>query len=318
VNSGNTLVSIVIVSYNTCNLTDDCIASVKAQTQCAYELIVVDNNSTDETISMLNSKYPECILIANSSNPGFAKANNQGFSIAKGKYYLLLNPDTVILDNAIDKLAGFMEINPEVGASGPRNYSPCMQLQHNCDHFPSLWIDFTRYVRFRMAFPNSKLFNAYEMNYWNYSELRKVDRIAGCSLMVRADIYKKLEGLDGSYFMYYEETDLCYRIYKCGYSVVYFPEAAIIHYWGESSKSAKQESVIDKVNMTHYLKSKYYFYRKNYSPMHAVLARSLDFSYGLILWLKNIMRNDPAIRADRLRKARLFIKHTTDLRPNDV
>ena len=301
-------VSTVIVSYNTCNITDECIASVKAQTRCSHEIIVVDNNSTDDTLNMLKTKYPEVTLIKNPSNTGFAKANNQGFAIAKGKYFFMLNPDTVILDRAIDKLVGFMENNPDVGACGPRNYSPDMELQHNCDHFPSIWKDFTRISRLSAVFPNSKLFNAAQMKYWNYSGSRKVDRITGCSLMIRSDIYKRLGGLDSNYFMYCEETDLCYQMRKSGQSVVYFPEAAIIHYGGESAKKDLLESYPGKTNWDYFIKSKYYFYEKNYSLLHAMLARAFDLCHGLIYWLTALMQKNSSVRACRIQNGRSVMK----------
>ena len=114
-------VSIVIVSYNTCLLLDECIASVVRETKRPHEIIVVDNASTDDSCTMLRDKYPEVILLQNNCNVGFARANNQGFVLGTGRYFLMLNPDTVVLDGALDKLVDFMDANPYAGICGSRN-----------------------------------------------------------------------------------------------------------------------------------------------------------------------------------------------------
>src|SRR5208337_1918906 len=152
-------VSVVIVSYNTCRILDECIVSIKRVTTCPYEIIVVDNASADDSCGMLREKHPDVTLIENSENAGFARANNQGFAIAQGKYFFMLNSDTVILDHAIDKLVGFMERSPDVGICGPRNIGRDGKLQYNCDHFPSLWNTFCYYTNLGHLFPKSRLFN---------------------------------------------------------------------------------------------------------------------------------------------------------------
>jgi len=138
-------ISIVIVSYNTCRILDECIASIKQETTCAHEIFVVDNASADDSCQMLREKYQDITLIENSQNVGFAKANNQGFTLASGKYFFMLNSDTVILDGAIDKLFEFMEGNPDVGICGPRNIGRDGKRQNNCDHFPGFWNTFCYY-----------------------------------------------------------------------------------------------------------------------------------------------------------------------------
>jgi len=301
-------VSIVIVSFSTSRLLDECIVSIKEETHCAYEIIVVDNASTDDSCRMIKEKHPEAMLIENSENVGFARANNQGFALARGNYFFMLNSDTVILDGAIDKLMDFMEKNKKVGICGPRNCSRDMTIQYNCNHFPSIWIDFTLHTRLCAVLPKIKWFNLSQMKYWDYDGIREVDLITGCALMIRNQIYKALGGLDDHFFMYYEETDLCYRMRKLGYSVVYYPDATIIHYGGGSSRNNSPGTVFSKTNMDHFLKSKYYFNNKNYSSVHEIIARVLDLSYGLILLLKNLWRKDLVIRTSRLKMARLYIE----------
>jgi GT2 family glycosyltransferase len=285
-------VSIVIVSYNTCKLLDECIVSIKKETTIAYEIIVVDNASTDNSCQMLQKKYPEIKLIENGDNAGFARANNQGFAIASGKYYFMLNPDTLILAGAIDKLVAFMERNHDVGLCGPRNIGVDGKLQYNCDHFPSVWNAFCEYTNIVNRFPSAPLFRRAHMRYWDYADQRDVERMVGCSLMIRSDLYKELNGLDDNYFMYFEETDFCFRASRLGMRTVYFPHAVIIHYGGESSQSQSSETVIDGTVSTHFLNSQYYFMRKNYGALQALTMRVLDFCYGAALVLRNTMRSD--------------------------
>lgn len=289
-------VSIVIVSYNTAAMLDECIASVKRETDCSYEIIVVDNDSRDGSREMLREKYPEVSLLENSSNVGFARANNQGFELAQGRYFFMLNSDTVILDKAIDKLVAFMQKNPSVGICGPRNVAADGSLQYNCDHFPSLWDSLCVYAALGTRFPEVPFFNRSRMLYWDYAEQRCVERIMGCSLLIAASDYKKVGGLDGNYFMYFEETDLCFQLKRMGKDTVYFPEASIIHYGGGSSVSNTSEPVLNKTVMSYFLRSKYYFFRKNYGYMRMLYIRVLDFAYGLVLCIRNARRSDASKR----------------------
>jgi GT2 family glycosyltransferase len=284
--------SIVIVSYNTCQILDECIASIENETTVKHEVIIVDNASTDNTCRMLRDKYPYVTLIENDHNVGFARANNQGFSIASGKYFFMLNPDTVILDGAIDKLVDFMEHNDNVGICGPRNIGRDGQLQYNCDHFPSVWNTLWVYGNLINRYPRVRMFRKSRMQYWDYGEMRDVERIAGCSLMIKSNVYKKLSGLDNKFFMYFEETDLCYRARRSGYRIVYLPSASILHYGGESSFTQTEQPVLDKTISSYYLRSQYYFYRKNYGFLPMLAIRSLDFVYGAALLGRNTARRD--------------------------
>ena len=295
-------VSVVIVSYNTCRILDECIASIKKETTVSYEVIVVDNASRDDSCRMLREKYPEVLLIENNENAGFARANNQGFAIARGKYFFMLNSDTVILDRAIDKLVDFMEKNLDAGICGPRNTGRDGEIQHNCDHFPSFWNSFCSYANLMNRFPNVKMFRRSRLQYWDYGDTRDVEKIMGCSLLIRAELYKLLGGLDNNYFMYFEEADLCFRTIRSGCRIVYVPSALIIHYGGESSQMQTKRSVISKTVYSYFLASQYYFYRKNYGLFPMLAIRCLDLGYGLALLAKNMLRRDKPVREHRMAK----------------
>lgn len=299
--------SIVIVSFNTCKILDECIVSIKNETTCSYEIIVVDNASADDSCQMLHEKHPDVTLIENRENVGFARANNQGFALAQGKYFFMLNSDTVILDGAIDKLVHLMERNGAVGICGPRNEDLDGGLQYSCDHFPSFWNNLWSYTNFANRFPEIALFRRGLMRYWDYSEQRDVEKIMGCSLMIRGDLFRQLGGLDDAYFMYFEETDLCYQARNAGLRTVYFPDARIIHYGGASSKSQKKEQVINTTIASYYYKSKYYFLLKNYGLFQMLANRLLDLFYGIALILRNHFRKDKKRRNYSLTKARALL-----------
>ena len=230
------LVSILIVNWNTCKLTCDCIRSVIDQTRCDYEIIVVDNASTDDSIEQIRLQFKDVTLIANEANIGFAAANNEAMKAAKGQYLLLLNSDTVVLDGAIDKTIEFADKNPDAAVVGCKALNSDMSLQCNCFMFPSLLNMFLMSTYLYKVFDRSRFFGRERMSYWNYDTVRQVDVVTGCFMLVRREAIEAVGGMDESYFMYAEETDWCYRFKQAGYKVLYTPSASIIHFGGQSSK----------------------------------------------------------------------------------
>jgi len=301
-------VSVIIVSYNTMELLDECIISIKSQTSVEFEIIVIDNNSTDNTLEMLTAKHADVIRIENNKNSGFASANNQGIEIAKGKYLFLLNPDTLVLDGAVDKLFKFMEKNSDIGICGPKNFGPDLKLQLNCDHYPGLWNIFVAYFRLGDVFPRMRIFNRNMMRYWSYDSLKEVERMTGCSLMIRRSVMDAVGRLDDRFFMYFEETDICMRVKKIGYKIVFYPDAAIIHYGGQSALQEKKEHIVNTTAMNYYLPSRYYFFRKHYGKITELILRMMDLIYGCLLWVKNVFRGNSAVRTNRLFQAKTLIR----------
>lgn len=302
-------VSIVIVSFNSMSLLETCLTSIRSQTrQSSYEIIVVDNASSDGTGQMLRQKYPWVILIANGYNRGFAQANNQGFSKASGRYFFMLNPDTVILDRAIDRLVAFMEAHPGVGICGPKNVGREGQLQFNCDQFPSVWNSFCSYAGLHSLFQGSPRCSRSQMRFFDYASIRRVDRIMGCSLMIRADLFKRLGGLDDQYFMYFEETDFCYRARRLGYQVVFVPFAVIIHFGGESSQAVAHQPVFYKTVYSYFFRSQYRFYRKHYGFLPMLAIRALDFLFGLAVIVRNILRRNGLEKRKGLQQGQTIVR----------
>lgn len=235
-------ISIIIVSWNTRDILYDCIKSISSQTwDIDYETIAVDNASTDSSANMIKKNFPSAILIENSENRGFAAANNQGIAIAKGRYVLLLNSDTVVLDSAISKIVFFADAHPETAVVGCRVLNPDRSLQLTCFMFPSLLNMVLSSSYLYKFFPGSKFFGRERMTWWDRNDIREVDVVTGCFMLVRREAIRQVGMMDEQFFMYGEETDWCYRFKESGWKVMFTPCAEIIHLGGQSSKKIATE-----------------------------------------------------------------------------
>lgn len=233
-------VSIIIVNWNTRDILRDCLASVYAQTTgIAFEVIVVDNASSDGSAAMVKAEFPQVILIKNTDNRGFAAANNQGMRIAKGRYVLLLNSDTIVLDGAIQKTLQFAEQRPDAAVVGCRVLNPDRTLQPTCFMFPSLLNLCLSSTYLYKIFPKNRFFGRERMTWWNRSDVRPVDVVTGCFMLVRREAIEQVGLMDEDYFMYAEETDWCWRLKKAGWQNLFYPDAQIIHLGGQSSKQVR-------------------------------------------------------------------------------
>ncbi len=231
--------SVIIVNYNVKYFLELCLHSVlRAAEGVDAEVIVVDNNSKDESCSMVRVKFPSVILIENKENAGFSRANNQAVAIAKGEYLLFLNPDTVMPEDFFSKTLAYMDAHPEAGALGPKLFDGKGQYAPDAKKsFPSLSVALFKTTGINKLFPKSPYFNKYYAVHIGENETAAVEVLSGCCMMVRLSVVKEIGGaFDEDYFMYCEDVDLCYRIQKAGYKNIYFPEASLIHYKGESTR----------------------------------------------------------------------------------
>ena len=235
-------VSVIIVNWNTEGLLRDCLNSIYEQAgEVDYEVIVVDNASTDGSAEMVRHDFPDVVLIENRDNRGFAAANNQGIAMAQGRYILLLNTDTIVLDYAIDKAVSFADAHPEAAVVGCRVLNPNRTLQTTCFMFPSILNMLLSSSYLYKLFPKSKLFGRERMAWWDRNDTREVDVVTGCFMMVRREAIDKVGVMDERFFMYGEETDWCYRFKQAGWKVFFTPCAEIIHLGGQSSKKIATE-----------------------------------------------------------------------------
>lgn len=237
--------SIIIISYNTCKMTVECLRSVyKEAISGDYEVLVLDNNSSDNSVKAIKREFPKVKLIALTENLGFAQGNNECIRQATGKYILLLNPDTVVLNNAIDKLLVFALENPKAGVWGGKTLFADHSLNAtSCWRRMTIWNQFCRATGLTGIFKDSELFNSEAYGGWLRNSERKVDIVTGCFFLVRDKLWNELNGFDAKFFMYGEEVDFCLRARKLGYEPMVTHKAEIIHYGGASEIDESEKMI---------------------------------------------------------------------------
>ena len=230
--------SVVIVSYNVKKHLEQCLFSVqKASIGIETEIYVVDNNSVDGSVELVQNSFPEIKLIVNKDNKGFATACNQALSVSKSKYALLLNPDTVVAEDTFISCIKFMDDHLEAGALGVKMINGKGEfLPESKRSLPTPLISFYKIFGLSALFPKSKTFGKYQLRYIDKNEIAEIEVLSGAYMFLRMETLQKTGLLDEDFFMYGEDIDLSYRIIKSGYKNYYFPETTIIHYKGESTK----------------------------------------------------------------------------------
>jgi GT2 family glycosyltransferase len=229
--------SVLIISYNTRDLTLACLGSLYQQTRGGLEVVVVDNASTDGSADAIAAAFPQARLIRSEQNLGFAAGNNLAAAEAKGDYLLLLNPDTVIMDGAVDKLLEFAQANPQAGIWGGRTVFADGTLNPaSCWARQTPWSVFCVATGLSSLFRRSRVFNREGYGGWARDCVRQVEIVSGCFLLIRRDLWEQLGGFDPAFFMYGEEADLCLRAAALGARPMMTPEATIVHHGGASER----------------------------------------------------------------------------------
>lgn len=257
--------SVVIVNYNVKYFLEQCLHSVKkAIDGINAEVFVVDNNSVDGSCSHIKERFPWVKLIENRENLGFSKANNQAIRQSSGKYILLLNPDTVVEEDTLEKCLRFMEDNLDAGSLGVKMIDGRGRfLPESKRALPTPWVAFYKIFGLASLFPRSKKFGRYHLGYLPEDTTSSVEVLAGAFMFLRKETLNKTGLLDEDYFMYGEDIDLSYRILKSGYKNYYYPETTIIHYKGESTKKGSLNYVLVFYN------AMIIFARKHFSSRNA-------------------------------------------------
>ena len=238
-------VSIIVVSYNTSAMTCACLASVLEQTRrVRHELLVVDNGSTDGSPVAISCRFPRVSLAALRRNVGFAAANNLAARGARGRWLLFLNPDTVVLDGAIDRLLAFAHQHPEADVFGGRTLFADGSLNAtSCWGRPTLWSTFCFALGLSALGGRCGWFDTESMRRWRRDSVRCVDVISGCFLLIRRELWLTLGGFDERFFMYGEDFDLCMRARARGATCLFCPDAAIVHHGGASERVKASQMV---------------------------------------------------------------------------
>ena len=293
------IVSVVIVSYNTLAMTLACIESVlKHEPALAAEIIVIDNASADGSADAIAARYPQVRLLRSAENLGFARANNVAATGARGGYLLLLNPDTLLVDGAIGRLLEFARSNPAAKIWGGRTVFADGSLNPaSCLGFMTLRSQLLAALGISSVFSRSETLNPEHYGNWQRDSVRQVDVVVGCFLLIAREFWVELEGFDPRFFMYAEETDLCYRARRRGARPMLTPDATIVHFLGASEplRAAKMQRL---------LKGKMTYFRKHWPPRRAsaglfvlkahVLIRLLAYGVGAAISGSDAMRKPAA------------------------
>ncbi len=292
--------SVIIVNYNVKYFLEQALHSVyKALDGLTGEVFVVDNNSADGSCEMVRRTFPQTILIENKHNPGFSVANNQAMKLAKGKYVLLLNPDTVVEEDCFKTCIRFMDAHDDAGALGVRmidgkgNFLP-----ESKRGLPTPQVAFYKMFGLAAIFPKSKRFGQYHLGYLSNNQVHEVDVLAGAFMFIRATTLDKIGLLDEDYFMYGEDIDLSYRITQGGFKNYYLPETTIIHYKGESTKKTSVNYVFV------FYKAMIIFAQKHYSNRH---AQAFSFLISFAIYL----RAGVSLVAGLLQRTKLLLMDAT-------
>lgn len=279
--------SIVLVCWNNKAYLDPCLKSLyEGGLKCSFDVVVVDNGSTDGSQQMLAEKYPQVKLIQNASNVGLGKASNQGIEATNGRYVLLLNNDTIVNGPALDVLVEYLDAHPEAGAAAGKLLNPDGSFQSGYAPFSTLLEEFLIVTHI-----GERLWPGYP-SHGDSNEIKETGWMSSACLLVRRAALDQIGLLDESYFIYGDEADLQYRLNKAGWKVVFLPNSSIIHFGGRSMDRWKRRKMVYRGKMM--------FYKKNYGFFSTLLLRAMFFVMSLLkllIWCIGFLipsRNDQA------------------------
>jgi GT2 family glycosyltransferase len=251
--------SIIILNYNVRYFLEQCVLSVEsALNGIDGEIIVVDNNSTDDSCAMMKQRFPNVKLIENKENSGFPKGNNIGVSQAKGEYICILNPDTIVAEDTFTKVLAFAKKQKDLGIVGVKLIDGTGNfLPESKRGIPTPWVAFAKIAGLYRFFPKSRTFGKYYAEHLSENETGKVDILVGAFMVMKRDLYNEIGGFDENCFMYSDDIDLSYRVLKKGKSNYYFHETTIVHYKGEST-------IKDGMYRKRFQEAMNFFYKKHF------------------------------------------------------
>jgi GT2 family glycosyltransferase len=254
-------VSVIIVNYNGGERLLECLATLVRATRAPIEILLVDNASSDGSDRLAAQRFRALRLIQNPDNRGFARAANQGLALARADYLLLLNPDLIVGDRAVDTVLAFMAAHPEVGICGPRILLPSGRLDRPCRRSfktPATYLH--KALALTSLFPGSRTFGHYYLSYLDERQTFEVDAVIGAFLMTRRSLVDRIGPLDERFFLYCEDEDFCLRAKRAGFKVVYLGEAVAVHHKSSSARQMPVRSLYE------WHRSVLQFHRKNIAP----------------------------------------------------
>ena len=287
--------SICIVTLNAGSYLRDCLNSLRENTrQTSYEVIVVDNGSTDGTAELLAGEFPEVRLIQNAENLGYTHPMNQALRAGRGHCLVQLNADTLVHPGAFDTLLAFMEEHPEVGICGPKVLNRDGSLQQQCRRSAARpWDVITYFSGLWKLFPRSPLFGRYLLTYLDEDETNPVEAVSGSCMLIRREVIDAIGWLDEAFFAYQEDTDFCFRARQAGWKVFYVPQARITHFGGQGGSGHQPYRAI-----YHWHRSYLIYYRKH-------LARDYFFLVNWLMYAGMALKLGLALSANLLRREKV-------------
>lgn len=291
--------SVIIVNYNTRNLVSECIASLQDNPpRCLFEVILVDNASTDGSCEEIESKFPSVRIIRNTHNLGFAAANNQGLALAQGEFLLLLNSDTIVIRGSLDKMTEAADLNPDVGIVAPKLVYPDGSVQMSYGALPNLMMVFCSFFEIKSLIPQSmrqrlgrsrwtKLLGGTITNYVDWfsggkptTKILSRDLLAtGACLLIRRQCFEEVGFLDPNIFFYCEDADYCERVHEAGWKILYLAEATVVHIKGGTTGERYRWT------SPHAYESTLYFLRKHRGWVAFQVARCFALLSLFLRWI---------------------------------
>jgi GT2 family glycosyltransferase len=266
---------ICILTRSSQDVIVDCLTSLYEQTKkLDMEIVVVDNDSQDDTVEEIRLGFPSVKLILNPENFGYARAVNQGLAALDARYYVLLNPDAIVLDNALERLAAFMDENPQAGICVPKVLNADGTLQYQCRRGEARPGEvFSYFLGLDRLFPNDPRFNGYLLRHLDNDAVNEVKAVSGSCMFIRREVIMQIGGLDELYFAYQEDTDYCLEARAAGWKVYYVPLAQVIHLGGRGGSA-----VNPYFGVYHWHRSYFLYYRKR-------LAKDYPFWFHPLYYL---------------------------------
>jgi GT2 family glycosyltransferase len=267
--------SICIVGIDAEVYLRNCLQSIfTSGIEAPYEVIYVDNGSTDGTRQMLENEFPNIQTVWNGQNLGYARANNQAIVLSQSSFVMLLNPDTIVTPGSIGGLLEYMILNPEIGIIGPKVLNSDGSFQAHCKRGEARpWEAFCYFSGLAKLFPRSRCFAGYLQGFLDEDEVNEVPALSGSCMLIRRDVIDQIGLLDERFFAYQEDTDYCVQARKAGWKVVYYPKAVITHFGGKGGASAQPYKTIVEWHLSYYR-----YYKKN-------LAKDYFFLFNWLFYL---------------------------------
>ncbi len=282
-------VTIAVINYNTKDWLGACLKSVlKMAPLASHELYVIDNASTDGSVEFVKKEFPDVHIIENAGNLGFSAAANQALRTSHAKYVLILNTDTEVDQEAVDILVEFGDAHDDMGVAGPLLLNTDGTVQLSGRRFPS-FLDAMIHAFLGIIWPGNPYSVRYQMLDWDRMSERTIDWVSGAAMFMRREAARDINFFDERFFMYVEDMDLCYRLWRKGWKVYFCPAAKVVHHIAKSSEQSSARMIIE------FQRSLYRFYAKNYSHTWKRFLKPL-VAGGLLLRTAILISRDWVVR----------------------